>query len=532
MPGATRKTEIDVIDGKPEKRMFLSIISDYDVKTGLCELIDNAIDLWTSNDRKKELRVDVELDSERQIVSVSDNAGGVKKEELRFLIAPGATRNLLDQEVIGIFGVGGKRAAVALGELVEIRTRRRTGKTFQIDITKEWLASDDWHIPVHEIPNIKAGTTSVEISKMRQSFTDEDIEAIRTHIGETYNWFIRKGCALYLNGSKVKPVSFERWAYPRKYEPRHTLFAVSPTSDEPLKVDITAGLIHDRDPIAENYGVYVYCNHRLIVKELRTRDVGYYITSEAGTPHPDASLCRVIVKFQGRVDQMPWNSSKTGVRFSHPSMTQIHPTLVSLVSFYSSLSRRFKKYWETKVYRYKSGDMVEIDPEEALSTRKVKMPDLPRTRKVPYVDAAKSKNKTILKNNPWLVGIVESMGWVDLIAKQKLDTKNRAALILLDSNFEIGLKEFIVNREDLFPPRNYTDTKIAGLIQNRTNVINEVKKHVTLDKDTLRKIRHYYGLRNKLIHERATVGITDNQIDDYREVIESVLTKLFDLKWP
>ena len=78
-------------------------------------------------------------------------------------------------------------------------------------------------------------------------------------------------------------------------------------------------------------------------------------------------------------------------------------------------------------------------------------------------------------------------------------------------------------------PKN---SKIAGLIQNRTNVINEVKKHVTLDKDTLRKIRHYYGLRNKLIHERATVGITDNQIDDYREVIESVLTKLFDLKWP
>jgi hypothetical protein len=49
----------------PEKRMFLSIISDYDVKTGICELIDNAIDLWTSSNRKKELRVDVELDAVR-----------------------------------------------------------------------------------------------------------------------------------------------------------------------------------------------------------------------------------------------------------------------------------------------------------------------------------------------------------------------------------------------------------------------------------------------------------------------------------
>jgi hypothetical protein len=43
----THKTELDVIDGTPEKRFFLSLISDYDLKTGLCELVDNAIDFWT-----------------------------------------------------------------------------------------------------------------------------------------------------------------------------------------------------------------------------------------------------------------------------------------------------------------------------------------------------------------------------------------------------------------------------------------------------------------------------------------------------
>lgn len=532
MAVTTRKKEIDEIDGTPEKRLFLSIISDYDLRTGLYELVDNAIDLWTTDDRKRELRVDIELNAQRQIVSVTDNAGGVKESELRFLIAPGATSNRLDQEVIGIFGVGGKRAAVALGEQVEIRTRRRTGKTFQIDINKAWLATEDWYIPVYEIPNIKAGTTTVEISKMRQGFSAENIDDIRLHLGETYEWFINEGCTIYLNGTVVDPVSFERWAYPKKYEPRHAKFEVSPTDDEPLKVEITAGLIRDRNPQAENYGVYVYCNHRLIVKELRTRDVGYFVTSEAGVPHPDASLCRVIVRFQGRADQMPWNSSKSGVNFSHPAIVQVHPTLISLVSFFSKLSRRFKNLWESKVYRYKSGDMHEIDSEEVLSSRKVTMPDLPRTRQAPYIDTLKGKNQTVIKKNPWLLGVVESMGLVDLVAKQKLDTRNRAALILLDSNFEIGLKEFIVNREDLFPPRDYSDRRIAGLFKNRTTVINEVKAHISIDTETRRKIRYYYGLRNKLIHERATVGITDTQIDDYREVIEEVLTKLFDLKWP
>ena len=57
-------------------------------------------------------------------------------------------------------------------------------------------------------------------------------------------------------------------------------------------------------------------------------------------------------------------------------------------------------------------------------------------------------------------------------------------------------------------------------------------QHVSLDIDTLDKVKYYYRLRNKLIHERATVGITDSQIDDYREVVEGVLTNLFKLKWP
>ena len=33
-------------------------------------------------------------------------------------------------------------------------------------------------------------------------------------------------------------------------------------------------------------------------------------------------------------------------------------------------------------------------------------------------------------------------------------------------------------------------------------------------------------------HERATVGITDNQVADYRRTVELVLSKLFKLKFP
>lgn len=530
--GTTMKKEHQVIDGTPEKRLFLSIISDYDLRTGLYELVDNALDLWTTNKRRKKLRIDITLDSQRQIITVKDNAGGVKEDQLRLLVAPGATRNTFNQEVIGIFGVGGKRAAVALGEHVEIKTRKRGSGSFQLDITNAWLGTEDWDITSYVIDDIPSGTTTVEISKLRQSFGQEDVDEVEAGLGETYRWFIEEGCEIHLNGKLIKPKTFELWAYPKGYQPQHVELDVVPVEDEVLHVEMTAGLIRDRDPISENYGVYIYCNNRLIIKELRSRDVGYFVTGEAGVPHPDASLCRVIVRFRGNAKLMPWNSSKSGVNFNHPAIAQIRPTLISLVSYYSSLSRRFKNDWDDSVFRHKRGTMQEMDPEEVLSERKVTLPALPRTRKKPYIERLKESNKRILKRMPWVLGLVEAMGLVELVSKQKVDTKNRTALILLDSNFEIGLKEFIVSRTDLFPEREYSNKKIAGMFKQRTTVINEVKKHVPLDQEQLDKVRYYYRLRNNLIHERATVEISDTQVKDYRKVTEKVLKQLFDLKWP
>jgi hypothetical protein len=73
------------------------------------------------------------------VLSVSDNASRVTRADVRLLIVPGATGNPADMDVNGMFGVGGKRAAVALGERVEITTGFRREKSLQLDLTSEWL---------------------------------------------------------------------------------------------------------------------------------------------------------------------------------------------------------------------------------------------------------------------------------------------------------------------------------------------------------------------------------------------------------
>jgi hypothetical protein len=418
---------------------------------------------------------------------------------------------------------------LGLGKHVEIKTRHKKEKTHQIDITEDWLGQEDWEIPVYVVPDIAPGTTEIEILSLRKPLTSQQVTDIIEHFGETYSWFIAEGCELAVNGAKVSPKTFERWAFPKGFAPQQLTFDIT-LDDGRVHAEIVAGLITDRRPEADNYGVYFYCNHRLITKELRTRDVGYFVSSEAGVPHTDASLCRAIVRLQGPAQLMPWNSSKSGVNAGHPTFQRMRPALIQLVSHFSSLSRRLKHEWDDKVLPRTAGTIETLLSADVTNGGRLSLPALPRVNK-PQVERLKAGNIRPLKVAPWTLGLIESMAAVSVITRQRFETKNRVALILLDSNFEIALKEFIVHRDDLFPPSVYNDAKIHQLFKRRQDVINEVTGKMPIPAHLVTIANHYYAMRNKLIHERATVGITDADVHSYTETIQAVLKILFGLKF-
>lgn len=384
---------------------------------------------------------------------------------------------------------------------------------------------------IYQIPNIEPGTTSVEITKVRQSFEAGDIDDIRQHLAATYSQFIKQGCVIEVNSKPIAPITFDRWAYPKDFGPRRAKFKIEPARDQFLDVTITGGLIRDRNPETENYGAYFYCNDRLILKDFKARDVGY-VSGEAGVPHPDASLSRVLVEYHGAAELMPWTSSKSGINFSDPAFTAIRQRIIDFSSYYSTVSRRLKGHWDSAVFKHTSGSIEEVPVTDATSGKKKVLPKPPKARSPSRFEILKTRNKKILSDQPWTLGLIEAMGVVDLIEKQKYETRNRVALMLLDSNFEIALKEFIVHRKDLFPAHTYTDVKLATLFQRRSEVVKEVTKHVTLSTTLLGKVSHYYGLRNNLTHQRATALITDHEVEDYRKTIEEVLKKLFGIRFP
>ena len=519
------KRESKIVDGTPKKRLFWSIISDYDLNTSICELIDNALDIWLKNGKATGLCVELRLDIHNRTIRITDNAGGVPEAELHVLVSPGATLNNPEDNVIGMFGVGSKRAVVALAENIKIKTRHRNGHSYEIDVDDGWLEDDDWDMPVYEIDEIAPNTTIIDLTSLRYTLNEGARDSLKVYLQETYSQFLKEdNFTIRLNSDTLVPLNFDTWAYPPDYEPRYYMFVIKTENNDSVGVEIYAGLIRDRNPGAENYGVYFYCNDRLIAKEVKEPAVGY-IRGFAGIPHPDASLARVIVRFYGAAKLMPWNSTKSAINFSSPVFTGLLSILHPVVKDFSSLSRRLKGSWEDKVFKYDQGEMKYLDIADVKDVRKSFLPPLPRVRKK-RIDHLRENNAAIIVDKPWVVGLLDSLAAQEMISRQRLETKNRISLILLDSAFEIALKEYIVHADDL----NHGGKTLEQLFQHRDAVISVVRQKVAFPAGTLRRIRHYYLLRNKLIHERATVDVTAGDIDNFRKAIVESLALLFDVK--
>src|SRR6266481_9662940 len=143
------KKEIAILDATPSKRLFLSIIADYDLNRSICELIDNGLDVWVRGGRTTEIAIRIVTDQGQQTITVEDNAGGIPETELRYIVGPGQTGTSPTDETIGIFGVGTKRAVVALSQDIKIKTRYPKEITHRLDFDESWLEDDDdWQLNV------------------------------------------------------------------------------------------------------------------------------------------------------------------------------------------------------------------------------------------------------------------------------------------------------------------------------------------------------------------------------------------------
>lgn len=516
------KRDVGSLDAVPSKRLFLSIIADYDLNKSICELVDNGFDVWTRGGRTTAIAIDVLLNKDEQTIRVDDNAGGLPRSELSYIVGPGQSGSADTDATIGIFGVGTKRAVVALAKDIRIRTRFGEEDTFQIEFDETWLNDEDWQLRVYQVDPIPTGGTQVELQQLRLVLTDEVEEQLRRHLGATYGRFISQpGVELRLNGAPIEPRFFDQWSYPPGYEPRRYKGKLQAPTGRFIDIEVLAGLSNESSPASGEYGVYFYCNDRLVAPAMKSFDVGF-TKGQAGIPHPKISLTKVIVSMNGDVPEMPWNSSKSDISTKHHTFVALHDWLVEVVKDYATLSRIWMGDWPEKVFAHEDGEIVDVEIPDFLTAKKSFLPDPPKSRPR-YGARVAAANAGVAEAKPYVVGLFEGVVAATAIAKQPLVQKNWLAFGVLDLTLTSAFKEYLVNERD----EELSDRELETLLQRRRSASDELKGLIPLSADLWARVDRFSRMKTDLTYGRATPKLEDSTLSDFEGVVNTVLKSLF-----
>jgi hypothetical protein len=370
-----------LVDATPTKKAYLAIINDYDFNTAVCELIDNAIDVWWRNGRCGHLKVSIRLSPKDDLAIIEDNSGGVPPDNLELLVQPGASTNTGKEMSIGVFGVGSKRSAVSVAKQILIKTRIAGKPGRQIEYGDEWIEKNhSWNLQSVETKNCEEGHTIVELKRLRRPLSDGDVKRFIAHLQQTYAKLLEVGkFGVSVNNIPITGVQFDNWSYPPGYEPHCQNVEYPISQDQTLKLRITAGLLSQAGYQNGEWGVYFYCNDRLIQKAVRAPEVGFS-KGEIGVPHHSHSASRVVVELKGPATLMPWTSNKSGILFSHETYRQVQAHIINLAKAFAKLSHSFVKTWQDDVFSYSKGQVKEftVAPDQELKEIPLPIPPPPK----------------------------------------------------------------------------------------------------------------------------------------------------------
>ena len=521
------------INATPKKRLFQSIIADYTFNTAICELIDNSVDNWKINTSKIDLNINIYFDILKQQIIISDNAGGVKKEDLYKLVSPGASSNSGSTEIIGIFGVGTKRAVVHLSEDIKIKTRFKKKETYELRYDKEWIENDDdWNIEARVSENIEPESTNVELNILRSLLTLEKIEELILHLGKIYYLFLNHeglNIEIIINSSsgekvrKINPIKLEDWSFNPKYKPQTFRTKLNYSNNKEVKIKIRVGFTK-KSTASDEYGFNFFCNNRLVCFNCKDQELGY-VKGLIGRPHNSISVVKIVVFLTGPSEAMPWNSSKTKIDYEHKIFKFLRSHLIDLAKSYSSIARSFGGQFTENLTKYSKGNLgKEIIIDDLGKIRNLEKPEIPPI-KISYEKQVLEKNKKVFTEKPWTKGLTESVVVAkDILTKKNIDSRNRIVLILLDSTLEIAFKDYLLYKDE-----EVYGKKIESM--TREDILKIMYNNAGIIQTDISKIRFYYNMRNDLIHKRASISPTDTQISDFEKLVKKIITKLFGVEF-
>jgi hypothetical protein len=324
-----------VANGNPTKHFFIANLTrDLTLEDAILDLVDNSIDAFV---RKHDLDVSAKLLRLEPVVSqnntpakapirvsvttkqvqVSDESGGIPLQHAITKVFRLGRIDASEETVLGVYGVGLKRAMFKIGNHVVIESRTlEDGFRLEVDL-KQWAdETTPWDFPLQPISKAtsadKAGTT-ITISELTPevALRIKDptlLTRLETGIGMTYTLFLTRFLTISLNDHFVEarplPIGASDEVKP----------AFREMTVDDVSVELIAGLAarENGEWNVDRAGWYVLCNGRVVVNADKTELTGWGV----GAP-------QFVSKYRGFVGiafffspnpaHLPWTTTKRGL---------------------------------------------------------------------------------------------------------------------------------------------------------------------------------------------------------------------------
>ncbi len=458
----------------PTKQFFVSMLTrDITLADAILDLVDNCLDgaLRIANgsnvDYSKHF-VKIRL-SEKNFL-IEDNCGGIPRNVARnyaFKMGrePDDDRDR-ENETIGMYGVGMKRAIFKMGRDAIVRTRYEDD-SFEVPISSEWLDNKNWEpLPIMTIEKptqLSSPGTVIEVQNLypgvAKHFTnDAFINELTTSLSEHFTMFLHRGLVISVNDAPVVPVNVEVLVTDEGDGPAPYVFQKE--IDE-VCVSITVGLNtgrglpddeddspdFERDRSAATAGWTVLCNDRAVIVGDKSRLTGW----GDGIPlyHYQFSIITGIVEFKSKhAERLPVTTTKRALDTSSDIWLQALVKMKEGMRVWISYTNAWKNhprsdqthYWQTArpLPLRKAVEIVSKRKDARRSDGSIEFN--PQKRKViPLPPEKKPSSRRIVFSRP-----VEE---IKLVSKALFDAYDETPGIVGDKCFEVVLQD-VRKKED------------------------------------------------------------------------------------
>lgn len=343
--------------GIDEEFLLETLTRDISPNEALFDLIDNAIDAARNsipaNARKDQhglpgdySRFRIALRIAPGSVAVSDNCDGFHRSTLRdeaFILGKRSTH----RQGVGYFGLGMKRALLALGKTYALSTNRADFSA-TLRFTSEDLSLTQGLTAKIRTPTTATRTTFVigDLQASAAHYFSGDLDEVSIELSRRYGNFIKKGLILSLNGERIASftpgVRSRGPVKPKKWHSKVAGIDVFIQSGMHAKYRHTDEKDYERkvnSSLTDEFGWYIVCNDRTIEVASKEKSRGF-----STYWHPEYNGFLGWVHFvSDDPEKLPWDTKKSEIDPNSPIFAQIVEQLEEFSDDFRTSNRKSRK---------------------------------------------------------------------------------------------------------------------------------------------------------------------------------------------